>query len=161
MTTQGQLELRSMLTIYDAEVWSLDLIALLMETVPPVSDIKLHSCRSSAYIPPVIVSWKCSLLSLYLCVCLAFPARNHSAKLSCLHRPLPPKLLVAKICLSSTLGEIVKIPFSRSAFINNHLQHFPQARFPGSVLALHSGAVHSLFQALCVCFSALQILFRT
>lgn len=112
MTTQGQLELRSMLTIYNAGVWSLDLlIALLMETVPPVSDIKLHSCLSSAYIPPVIVSWKCSLLSLYLCVCLAFPARNHSAKLSCLHRPLPPKLLGAKSVSLPRWEKLLRSPF--------------------------------------------------
>lgn len=35
---------------------------------PSRSDIKLHKCLSSAYILSVILSWKCSLLSLSVCL---------------------------------------------------------------------------------------------
>lgn len=52
-----------MLNFWDTGVWSLNLLTLLMETVPTHPQISSYiSAYISAYILPVIASWKCSLL---------------------------------------------------------------------------------------------------
>lgn len=51
------------------------LLASLMETAPPFVDPKLYNCLSSAYILSMMVSWKCSLLSIRLSVCFLFLVR--------------------------------------------------------------------------------------
>lgn len=69
------------------------LLSSLMETVSLPSVIKLRSCLSSAYILPVINSWKCSLYflpSLCLSICLSFLECNHSHAELCSASATPP-----------------------------------------------------------------------
>lgn len=101
----------------------------------PTSDIKLHSCLLPAYILPVIVSWKCSLLSchcralLHLVVWLQFRAwwcNRHSVLPSFLSLCcLPPQLQNLSLFHS-------QIPLSTTVVLRAkilNLDHLP-AHFP-------------------------------